>query len=141
MLVSPYVPAISPHNWVDVRRYPVVAIVFPVDPKTADVSLLALALRRFANELSEPIAIITDLTNLQVSDPDARAIYTEFVKDMRTVSGKWITATAVIIKNPIQRAMLNLHEMMVGKTPYPVRSFPTSDEALPWLTARLDSNR
>ena len=134
-------PVPSPHPWVDVRRYPIVAIVFPLAPKTAEVSLLTLALRRFANELSEPIAIITDLSNLRVSDPDGRVAYTEFVKDMRTVSGKWTVATAVILKNPIQRAMLNLHAVMVGKTPYPVRSFPSTDEAVPWLNSRFCGNR
>lgn len=134
-------PVTSPHPWVDVHRYPVITITFPLNPTTADVAQLTLDLRRFAGTLVEPIALITDLSNLRVSDPDARGVYTGFVRDMKAVSGKWICATAVVTQNPIQRAMLNLHALMVGGTPYPVRSFSTANDAYPWVSARLSVAR
>jgi len=116
-------------------------LTFPAAPRTTEVRVMTLALRRFATEFNEPVAFLTDLSNILTSDPEARANYTEFVKDMQRISDKWIKAIAVIIKNPIQRAMLNLHSLMVGKTSYPVRSFANVSEALPWLSARLTSSR
>lgn len=137
MLACTAVPVESPHPWVDVSRYPVVVIAFPLNPSTAAVGTLTLALRRFAADLTESIGLITDLSNLRTTDPDARAIYTSFVRDMRAVSGRYIAATAVIAKHPIHRAMLNLHALMVGATPYPVRSFARVEDAYPWVQARL----
>jgi hypothetical protein len=127
----------TPHPWVDLRLYPIVVIAFPAVAVVSEVLALTIALRRFAAELTEPIALIADLSELRSPDPEGRKVYSEFVRDMRAVAGHRVRAVALITRNPLQRALLNVHSMIVGTTPYPTRGFPSRDQAIPWLHARL----
>lgn len=129
----------APHPWVDVSRYPIVVVEFAAVSNVNDFRALTFALRRFAADLHEPIALVTDLSKIRSGDPESRNVYAEFVRDMRGPSGRWVRATAVITPNPIQRTIMNLHTLLVGKTPYPVRAFGTRDEAIPWVRARLSA--
>lgn len=131
---------VTPHPWVDLSHYPVVIIVFPGDSTATQVRVMTSKMRRFASELDEPVAIMSDLTDIRTSDPEVRSIYVEFVRDMRSVAGRWVRATAVITQSAFQRTVLNLHATLVGKTPYPVRGFASRAEAFPWLHARLGSS-
>jgi len=133
------VPVSPPHPWVDTSQYPIVIIEFPSGSPAAEVRAMTIALRRFASELTEPIALVSDLSRIRVSDPESRSIYVEFVRDMRKTAGHRVRGTAVVTNSGVQRTLMNLHAMLVGKTPYPVRGFATRAEALPWLRARLDS--
>ena len=133
------VPVPPPHPWVDTRLYPILVIEFPEVAPAADVRSMTIALRRFANELTESIALVSDLSRIRVSDPESRSIYVEFVRDMRKTAGHRVRGTAVITRSGVQRTIMNLHAMLVGQTPYPVRGFATRAEALPWLRARLGS--
>lgn len=129
-----------PHPWVDVDRYPIVVIAFPAESTAMEVRSMTAAMRRFAANVDEPIAIVSDLSQIRSSDPETRSIYVEFVRDMRSVAGQWVRATAVVTQSAFQRTVLNLHSMLVGKTPYPVRGFACRAEAMPWLHARLGSS-
>ncbi len=125
------------HPWVDTSKYPVVVLTFPETSSAAEVRALTFALRQFAAEITEPFALISDLSKIRGSDPDVRQVYVDFVKDMRAGASTWLRATAVVTGNPFQRTVLNLHALLVGKTPYPVRAFPNATEALPWLLAKI----
>jgi hypothetical protein len=134
------VPAASPHPWVDLHAYPIVVLAFPPVAGANEVLAMTIALRRFASELEEPIALISDLSAVVSPDPEGRKIYAEFVRDMRKVAGHRVRATALVTRNPLQRAMLNLHAILVGETPYPTRGFSSRGEAIPWLRARLGAS-
>jgi len=127
----------SPHPWVDTTRFPIIVIAFPLESSVNE--LRGMAMRQFAAGFNEPVAVVTDLSQLRTGDPEARAIYVQFVRDMRTGAGNWVRATAVITQSTLQRSLLNLHEMLVGKTPYPLRAFSRREEAFPWIHAVLSS--
>lgn len=130
-------PIESPHPWVDTSNYPIVIVAFPSESTANDVQQLANAMRRFASTVREPIAIVTDLTLLRTGDPEARETYAGFVRDVRPTAGRWTRGTAVIIQSTLQRALFNVHTLLVGSTPYPVRAFGQREHALPWLQALL----
>lgn len=100
---------------------------------------MTLAARRFALELKQPVGIVTDLSEIRAGDPEARTVYADFVRDMRNLPNKPVRATAVITRSTLQRSLLNLHSLLVGKTPYPLRGFPRREEAIPWIRALLSS--
>jgi hypothetical protein len=123
-----------------VSQYPIVTFVFPTDATPAGVRGMILAMRRFAAELKEPIVLLVDISGVRAVDPDSRTIHVEFVRDMREVSGHLVRGVAVITRSAFQRALLNLHSLLVGKTPYPVRGFSERSNAIPWLNGRLGSS-
>lgn len=116
-------------------------MTFPDGAAASDVREMTQATRRFALELRDTIAVISDLSRVKTTDPETRKIYADFVRELRSEVGHRVRGIAVILRSPFQRAMLNLHFLLVGKTPYPVRAFSDRDEALPWLHARLGAAR
>jgi hypothetical protein len=129
----------SPHPWVSLEVFPIVIIRFRDDSAVGELRAMTYSLRRFAASLDEPFAILSDLSGVRTSDPEVRAVYVEFVKDMKRSSGHRVRAAAVITSNAFQRTVLNLHMALIGQTPYPVRAFSSREHALPWLRARLDA--
>ncbi|MGC4065246.1 MAG: STAS/SEC14 domain-containing protein [Polyangiaceae bacterium] len=130
----------SPHPWVSLEAFPIVIIRFRDDVAIAELRSMTHSLRRFVASLDEPFAVMSDLTGVRSSDPEGRAVYVEFVKDMKRSTGHRVRATAVITSNAFQRTILNLHMALIGNTPYPVRAFSSREHALPWLRARLDAS-
>jgi hypothetical protein len=139
--LSDVVSVTPPHAWVDLSHYPVVILMFPASATAREVLVMTTAMRRFAADLSEPVAIVSDLSSVRSSDPEIRSVYVQFVRDMRGVAGRWVRAAAVITQSALQRTTLNIHEMLVGGTPYPVRGFATRSAAFAWLHTKLDLAR
>jgi hypothetical protein len=135
------VPVSSPHPWVSIKIFPIVVITFPTESTVKDTLSMTNAMRHFSAGITEPIAIMSDLSGVRSSDPETRAIYVEFVRDMKRVAGQWVRGTAVISQSTLQRTILNLHAALVGSTPYPVRAFASQSQALPWLYARLTGTK
>lgn len=112
---------------------------FAPTSNSSDVRALTVALRTFAESLHEPIGLLNDLSQVRVADPDSRAVHAEFVRSMRSSSGRLVRAVALVTENPFQRALTNIHSMLVGAVPYQIHAFRSRAEAMAWLGARLES--
>jgi hypothetical protein len=129
----------SPHPWVNLEQFPVVVITFPATSTANETREMTNAMRHFALNVNEPIVIMSDISNVLTTDSEVRNVYVNFVRDMKTVVGRWVRGTAVITHSTFQKTLMNLHESLIGNTPYPIRAYSHREHALPWLKARIHS--
>jgi hypothetical protein len=130
----------SPHPWVNLEQFPVVVITFPATSTANEAREMTNSMRQFSLNVNEPIGIVSDISNVLSTDFEVRTVYVDFVRDMKSVVGRWVRGIAVITHSSFQKTLMNLHESLIGSTPYPVRAYSYREHALPWLKARIHSS-